>query len=206
MPESFQEDSKVQEEESRSDKSVSVDCKALIDCLQEIEAKFSTFLSEDEGNFLINQIREMYLEPASISELQERFAKVVEEPLLLQKLGGTWIAFLLWDDFKETFRLLRNHPSSDTGDINPQRYELISQFINSKQFDDYGFEEPLTKILFQKATRKKVLRFHWTRSADAQEEKPFPKKMDNIKPVTIRFSELEEIELVKSGVTVHVSE
>ena len=137
-------------------------CRNLIECMLEVEVSFSGFLSEGEGRFLLDQVLRMYLQPdEAVSALKEKFPSVVSG--LLNYFAGTWMAFLLWDDFNKRFHVLHNYASSH-GDVNISHatYEFVSNFVGSKSFKEYGFSEPMTDILFsRKAGRKDTLIFAW---------------------------------------------
>jgi len=176
-------------EVSESTPNNNIDCNDLIACLQEVEAKFSAFLNAEEGKFLLDNVKKMYVEPdKAINKLKSKFESVVK-PVFLEKFRrGNWVGFLLWDDFQKTFRILYNYSLEDPNNyIKAGRYNFISRFVVSPQFKENNFSEPMTDILFSNETTvKQTLIFSWERHhQDELESIP-----EEIRPVLISFDEL----------------
>jgi hypothetical protein len=163
------------------------DCQLLIDCLRKVEVGCINFLQESDGRFLIENVKKMYSQPKeAISDLREKFGSIVD-PVLLERFQGTWMAFLLWNDFSKTFQILYNYPS-EVKNVDRVRYEFVGRFVSSPQFESSGFSEPMTDLLFSdKTERKKVMVFSW----QEQSAKP-PAVSEHIKPVMLEFGGLRE--------------
>jgi hypothetical protein len=160
------------------------DCQLLIDCLREVEVGCINFLQENEGRFLIENVKKMYSKPEeAVSELRNKFGDIVD-PVLLKRFEGTWMAFLLWNDFSKTSQILYNYSAKG---VDKERYDFVGRFVSSPQFKNSGFSEPMTDILFSdKTARKKVMVFSW------QQPTPPPQVSTPIQPVMLEFNGLSD--------------
>lgn len=172
-------------------KNTRVNSGKLIKCLEEVERRFNIFLREQEkkGKPLAALYEEMRSDPKSaILKLREGFRKVVE-PVLLSEFDGTWMAFLLWDNYNEEFQILHNYSSAKPGYIDAERYEFISQFVASNEFKKSKLTEPMRDIIFKSLAQKKSLIFSWEK---VYRVSPCITGLkEDIRPVVIDFDELD---------------
>lgn len=161
----------------------------LIDCFETVEMQFAELMQKEDGNFLYRNIGELFHHPERVvTELGGAFKPLVD-PILLNTFMGNWMAFLLWNNLSKSYHLLYDYRSHR---ISKERYLFIGGFLDSEQFQEKGFIEPMTEIIFQDHTKNKVLVFTWSR--DKQRplniKRGFP---EEIAPVVISFDPLNDL-------------
>jgi hypothetical protein len=160
----------------------------LIKCLEEIENNLSDFLRKKDPrgvSILMDGVGKLQAEPeTAIKILQEAF-RVVVDPVLLDNFKGTWMAFLLWNDFTKRVQILYNYSKTEK----TREYDFVSGFVGSKEFDS-KFSEPMTDIIFtEKTPEKHVMVFSWgsreENALDLIDAVP-----ENIRPLLVSFNDL----------------
>lgn len=174
----------------------------LIECFQKIEEEFLGFLNSkvNKEHFVIDEIGNLYLHPeTAIKKLRDKFAPVVE-PCLLDTFNVNWVGFLLWDEFNETFRILHRYPSKKISEdrCKLNRYHFLSRFLKSPQFEEKGFIEPMTRIIFREFSRTQTLILSWARSSPLPDLESVTKEKfpEILRPVPVTFDSLNEIQMV----------
>ena len=174
----------------RDKKNIRDNSEKLIKCLEEVERRFSIFMRdmEKKGKSLSTMYEEMRSDPkGAVLKLRVGFSNVVE-PVLLNEFDGTWMAFLLWDDYNGEFRILHNYSSIKPGYIDAKRYDFISQFVASNEFKESKLTEPMRDIIFKSLTQKKTLIFSWEKVSRIS---PYISRLqEDIRPIVIGFDEL----------------
>lgn len=161
----------------------------LIKCLEDVEDRLSDFLKMKDASgitLLMQGVGKLGADPAGAIEiLREAFKKVVD-PVLLASFDGTWMAFLLWNDFTRRVQVLYNYSTSQ----NRQQYEFVSGFVNSKEFER-EFTEPMTDVIFtEKTAEKHVMVFSWGCCPDEKSLAHIGDVPENIRPLLVSFDDL----------------
>jgi hypothetical protein len=160
----------------------------LIECLQAIEANLSEFLSkkDDRGlSVLMEGVGKLSADPdAAIEILRAAFGSVVD-PVLLSYFDGTWMAFLLWNDFARQVQILYNY----SRDKESPPYKFVSGFVRSQAFSQ--FKEPMTDIIFTEITSEKhVMIFSWDKHPEPEVLKRITDMPENTRPLLVAFDNL----------------
>jgi hypothetical protein len=165
----------------------------LIKCLEDVEDRLSDFLRKP-GNrgktVLMDGVGRLSAEPEqAIKILREAFKQVVD-PVLLDNFDGTWMAFLLWNDFVKEVQILYNYSKYSEFEKNKE-YDFVSGFIGSKEFASAQFTEPMTEVIFtEKSPEKHVMVFSWGCCPDEEALSRISNVPSNIRPLLISFDEL----------------
>jgi hypothetical protein len=161
----------------------------LIKCLQDVENNLSKFLKVKDArgtSILMDGVGKLSAEPENaIAILRKAFREVVD-PILLDNFEGTWMAFLLWNDFTRRVQILYNY--SKTTQI-PQ-YDFVSGFVRSQEFER-EFSEPMTDIIFTEGTTEKhVMVFSWGKHPEGEVLKRITDVPTSIQPLLVAFDDL----------------
>ena len=161
----------------------------LIKCLETVEDNLLSFLKmkDKKGKVvLIDGVGRLSAEPdKAIQVLSEAFRDVVD-PLLLKRFEGTWMAFLLWNDFTGRVQVLYNYSKTKES---PQ-YQFVSGFVSSREFER-KFTEPMTDVIFTaKTAEKHVMVFGWSDCPGEEELNHIDQVPPNIRPLLVSFNNL----------------
>jgi hypothetical protein len=161
----------------------------LIKCLEDVENRLSKFLKKKDAEgkiILIDGVAKLGADPDKAIEILKDAFKTVVDPILLKNFDGTWMAFLLWNDFAGRVQVLYNYSTTRKR----AEYEFVSRFVNSKAFSR-KFSEPMTDIIFTERTAEKhVMVFSWGAQPKGRELANITAVPRNIRPVLVAFDNL----------------
>lgn len=161
----------------------------LIKCLEEIENNLSDFLRKKDArgtSILMDGVGKLQAEPEIAIEILKEAFRVVVDPVLLDNFKGTWMAFLLWNDFTKRVQILYNYSKTEK----TREYDFVSRFVGSKEFDS-KFSEPMTDIIFTERTAEKhVMVFSWGTRPEGKALDLIDAVPENIRPLLVSFNDL----------------